>query len=118
MNAVLAGLITERMRDAALASSPVAADQSGAVPSMYLCAGPSQWTLSPLLVAASSGLSEEALAGEASEAAAGDVDGCLVGGHTEEFVQLTGSEPLIGMLVEGVHDGLVGGVRLGRCGLA
>ncbi|MES4886280.1 hypothetical protein ABVB69_38335, partial [Streptomyces sp. NPDC000349] len=31
----------------------------------------SQWTLSPFLVAASSGLGEEALAGEASEAAAG-----------------------------------------------
>ncbi|MFE7953480.1 hypothetical protein, partial [Streptomyces sp. NPDC057426] len=32
-----------------------------------------KWTLSPFLVAASSGLGEEALAGEASEAAAGDV---------------------------------------------
>ena len=75
-------------------------------------------TLSPFLVAASSGLGEEALAGEASEAAAGDVDGCLVGGHVEEFVQVTGSEDLVGVLVEGVHDGLVGGVRLGRIGLA
>ena len=76
-----------------------------------------QWTLSPFLVAASSGLGEEALAGEASEAAAGDVDGCLVGGHAEEFVQLTGSELLVGVLVEGVHDGLVNGVRLGRIGV-
>ncbi|MFF0087767.1 SAVMC3_10250 family protein, partial [Streptomyces canus] len=33
----------------------------------------SEWTLSPFLVAASSGLGEEALAGEASEAGAGDV---------------------------------------------
>lgn len=74
--------------------------------------------MSPLLVAASSGLSEEASAGEVPEAAAGDVDGCLVGGHAEAFVRFTGSELLIGMLVEGVHDGLVGGVRLGRCGLA
>ncbi|MGW3943428.1 hypothetical protein, partial [Streptomyces phaeochromogenes] len=32
-----------------------------------------EWTLSPFLVAASSGLDEEALSGEASEAAAGDV---------------------------------------------
>ncbi|MER6518507.1 hypothetical protein ABT246_16820, partial [Streptomyces sp. NPDC001553] len=31
-----------------------------------------EWTLSPFLVAASSGLGEEALAGESSEAAAGD----------------------------------------------
>ncbi|MFE9222851.1 hypothetical protein ACFYN3_42125, partial [Streptomyces lavendulae] len=31
----------------------------------------SQWTLRPFLVAASSGLGEEALAGESSEAAAG-----------------------------------------------
>ncbi|MFF5158021.1 hypothetical protein ACFY3N_17560 [Streptomyces sp. NPDC000348] len=44
-------------------------------------------------------MSEEALAGEASEAAAGDVDGCLAGGHAEAFVQFTGSELLIGMLV-------------------
>ncbi|WP_405954884.1 transposase family protein [Streptomyces phaeochromogenes] len=75
-------------------------------------------TLSPFLVAASSGLSEEALAGEASEAAAGDVDGRLVGGHAEEFVQLTGSELLVGVLSEGIHDGLVGGVRLGSIGFA
>src|SRR6478752_8766402 len=38
-------------------------------------------SVSSFLVAASSGLGEEALAGESSEAAAGDVDGCLVGGH-------------------------------------
>ncbi|WP_437091110.1 hypothetical protein [Streptomyces sp. enrichment culture] len=44
-------------------------------------------------------MSEEASAGEASEAAAGDADGCLVGGHAEAFVQFTGSELLIGMLV-------------------
>ncbi|BDH07249.1 hypothetical protein HEK131_44760 [Streptomyces seoulensis] len=57
------------------------------------------------------------MAGEASESAAGDVDGRLVGGHAEEFVQLTGSELLAGVLVEGIHDGLVGGVGIGRCGL-
>ncbi|MFF8619325.1 hypothetical protein ACF07K_42985, partial [Streptomyces sp. NPDC015350] len=77
-----------------------------------------QWTLSPFLVAASSGLGEEALASEASEAAAGDVDGRFVGGHAEEFVQLTGSKHLVGVLVEGIHDGLVGGVRLGWIGVA
>ncbi len=77
-----------------------------------------EWTLSPFLIAASSGLGEETLTQEASEASAGDVDRCLVGGHAEAFVQLTGPELLIGMLVEGAHDGLVGGVRLGRCGLA
>ncbi|MDX3763690.1 hypothetical protein PV684_53180, partial [Streptomyces sp. AK02-04a] len=63
-----------------------------------------EWTLSPFLVAASSGLSEEALSDEASEAAAGDVDGRLVGGHAEEFVQLTGSGVVnlsAGGLVEG-----------------
>jgi len=43
------------------------------------------------------------LAGEASEAAAGDVDGRLVRGHAEEFVQFTGSERLAGVLVEGVQ---------------
>jgi hypothetical protein len=37
MNAALAGLIAERMWGAAFTSSPVAADQSGAVPSMYVC---------------------------------------------------------------------------------
>ncbi|MFE5681444.1 hypothetical protein [Streptomyces erythrochromogenes] len=30
---------------------------------------------------------------------------------------LTGPECLAGVLVEGIHDGLVGGVRLGRTGL-
>ncbi|WUK10146.1 hypothetical protein OG871_02170 [Kitasatospora sp. NBC_00374] len=75
-----------------------------------------EWTLSPFLVAAASGLGEEALASEASEAAAGDVDGRLVGGHAEEFVQLACPECVGGVLVEGVHDGLVGGVRLGRFG--
>ncbi|WP_411573638.1 hypothetical protein [Streptomyces fradiae] len=54
------------------------------------------------------------MAGEAAEAAAGDVDGRFVGGHAEEFVQLAGSECPAGVLVEGVHDGLVGGARLGR----
>ncbi|MDJ1135781.1 hypothetical protein [Streptomyces iconiensis] len=34
-----------------------------------------------------------------------------------ELVELTGSELLVGVLVEGVHDGLVGGVRLGRFGV-
>lgn len=34
-------------------------------------------------------LGEEALPEEASEAGAGDVDGGLVGGHAEKFVQLT-----------------------------
>ncbi|MFE7529511.1 hypothetical protein ACFU7Y_27875, partial [Kitasatospora sp. NPDC057542] len=52
--------------------------------------------LSPFLVAASFGLGEEALASEASEAAAGDVYGRLVCGHAEEFVQLAGSEHLMG----------------------
>jgi hypothetical protein len=36
MNALLAGLIAERMRGAALSSSLVAADQSGALPSVYV----------------------------------------------------------------------------------
>nr|WP_229869010.1 group II intron reverse transcriptase/maturase [Streptomyces chryseus] len=76
----------------------------------------SQRSLSPFLVAASSGLGEEALAGEATEAAAGDVDGRLVGGHAEEFVQLANSEYLVGVLVERVHDVLVGGVHLGWIG--
>ncbi|MDQ0604855.1 hypothetical protein QF037_009200 [Streptomyces canus] len=44
--------------------------------------------LSPFLVAAWSGLGEEALAGEASEAAAGDVHR-VVGGHAEEFVRFS-----------------------------
>ena len=35
---------------------------------------------------ASSGLGGETLTGEVAEAAAGDVDGCLVSGHAEEFV--------------------------------
>lgn len=74
--------------------------------------------LGPYLVAASSGLGEEVLASEASEASAGEIDRCLVGGHAEEFVQLPGSELPVGVLVEGVHEGLVGGVRLGRIGLA
>ena len=77
----------------------------------------SEWTLSPFLVVAAFGLGEEALAGEASEAAAGDVDGRLVGGRAEEFVQFTSPGCLVGVLVGGVHDGLVGGVRLGRIGL-
>jgi hypothetical protein len=61
-------------------------------------------------------LDEEALSGEAAQTAAGDVDGCLVGGHAEEFVQVTGSKLLVGVLVEGVHDGLVGGADLGWIG--
>ncbi|MFE4721507.1 hypothetical protein ACFRLW_34865 [Streptomyces sp. NPDC056728] len=32
-------------------------------------------------------------------------------------MQLTDPEHLVGVLVEGVHDGLVGGVRLGWIGL-
>ncbi|WP_162911700.1 ATP-dependent nuclease [Streptomyces koyangensis] len=79
---------------------------------------PTERALSPFLVAASSGLGEEALAEETSEAGAGDVDGCLVGGQVEEFVQLTSTERLVGVLVEGVHDGLVGGVRLRRFAFA
>lgn len=54
--------------------------------------------LSPFLVAGSSGLIEEALSGEASEAAAGDVHARLVGGHAEEFVQVTDPECLVGVL--------------------
>ncbi|MEU8625064.1 hypothetical protein [Streptomyces sp. NPDC048669] len=42
-----------------------------------------QRSLSPFLAAAWSGLGEEALASEASEASAGDVDRCLDGGHVE-----------------------------------
>jgi hypothetical protein len=45
-------------------------------------------------------LSEEALTGEASKAAAGDVHGRVVGGHAKEFVQFTDSERL-------VHQGLL-----------
>ncbi|WP_425824812.1 recombinase family protein [Streptomyces fractus] len=75
-----------------------------------------QRALSPFLVAASSRLGEEALAEETCEAGASDVDQCLVGGHAEEFVQLTRPELPVGMLVEGVHDGLVGAVRFGRFG--
>ncbi|MFF0220350.1 hypothetical protein [Streptomyces vinaceus] len=33
-------------------------------------------------------------------------------------MQLTRSEDLVGVLVEGVHDGLIGGVRLGLIGVA
>jgi hypothetical protein len=77
-----------------------------------------QRALSPFLIAASSGLGEEALAGEASEAASGDVDGRVVGGHAEEFVQFADSECLVGVLVEGVHDGLVGGGLFGWIGFA
>ncbi|MCX4426003.1 MULTISPECIES: hypothetical protein [Streptomyces] len=40
----------------------------------------------------------------------------LVDGHVEEFVQLTSSEHLPGVLVERVHDVLVSGVRPGRIG--
>ncbi len=76
-----------------------------------------QRALSPFLVAAPSGLGEEALPSEASEAAAGDVHGRVICVHAEEFVQLTDPEHLVGVLIEGVHDGLVGGVRLGRIGL-
>ncbi|GAA3828090.1 hypothetical protein ACFS5L_02685 [Streptomyces phyllanthi] len=32
-------------------------------------------------------------------------------------MQLAGSELLVGVLAEGVHDGLVGGARLGRFGI-
>ncbi|MFD7407349.1 hypothetical protein ACFV7R_32835 [Streptomyces sp. NPDC059866] len=41
---------------------------------------------SPFLVDAASGLEEEALAGEASEAASSDDQGRVVGRHAEEFV--------------------------------
>lgn len=47
---------------------------------------PRSTTLSPFLVETASGLSEEALTGEASKAAAGDVHGRIVGAHAEEFV--------------------------------
>ncbi|KUO18095.1 hypothetical protein AQJ91_27260 [Streptomyces dysideae] len=39
------------------------------------------------------------MAGEASEVAAGDVDGCLVGGHAEEFAQLTGSDEVLATVI-------------------
>jgi hypothetical protein len=45
-------------------------------------------------------LSEEALTGEASEAAAGDVHGRVVGGHAEELVQLTDPERLVGWVLK------------------
>ncbi len=57
------------------------------------------------------------MSGEASEAAAGDVDGRLVGGHAEEFVQLAGSECPAGVLVEGVHDDLSAVFASGGSGL-
>lgn len=76
----------------------------------------SQWTLCLFLVAASFGLGEEALAEEAYKAASGDVDCRLVGGHVGEFVQFPGPECLVRVLVEGVHDGVVGGARLGPSG--
>ncbi|MFJ2764503.1 hypothetical protein [Streptomyces prasinus] len=68
------------------------------------------------LVVTSSGSGEEALASEASGAAAGDVQGGVVGRHAEEFVQITDPEFLAGVLVEGIHDGLAGGGLLGRIG--
>lgn len=58
------------------------------------------------------------MAEETSEAGAGDVDRCLFGGHAEEFMQHTDPELLVEVLVEGVHGGLVGGVRLGRFAFA
>ncbi|MFI2436676.1 hypothetical protein [Streptomyces sp. NPDC018693] len=61
-------------------------------------------------------MGEEALAGEASKAASGDVQGRIVGSHAEEFVQFADPERLVGVLVEGVHDGLVGGGLFGRIG--
>lgn len=75
---------------------------------------PRRAALSLFLVAAASRLSEEALTGEASKAAAGDVHGRAVGGHAKEFVQFTDPERLIGLGVEGIQDGPVGGGRLGR----
>lgn len=56
------------------------------------------------------------MTGEASKAAAGDVHGRVVGGHAKEFVQFTDPERLIGVGVEGIQDGLVGGGRPGRFG--
>ncbi|WP_158690533.1 hypothetical protein [Streptomyces sp. 142MFCol3.1] len=38
------------------------------------------------------------MTGEASEAAAGDVHGRVVGAHAEEFVQITNPEHLIGVV--------------------
>lgn len=61
-------------------------------------------------------MSEGALTGEASKAAAGDVHGRVVGAPAEEFVWITDPERLIGVGAEGVHDGLVGGGQLGRFG--
>ncbi|MCX5327986.1 hypothetical protein [Streptomyces sp. NBC_00140] len=93
-----------------VAASRVArAVEAAPIPQVTVISTAPEWTLSPFLVEASPGLSEEALADETSEAAPGDVDGRLVGWHAEEFVQLTGSECLVGVLIEGVHNGLVGG---------
>jgi hypothetical protein len=62
-------------------------------------------------------LGQEALAGEASKAAAGDVHGGVVGGHAKEIVQFADPERLVGVLVEGVRDLLVGGALAVRTGL-
>lgn len=80
--------------------------------------GRSQRALSPFLVAAASGLFEESLADESSQAGAGDVDRGLVGGQAGVFVQITDAEHLPGVLVERGHGALVdgrgGGLR-GSC---
>lgn len=68
----------------------------------------SQRALSPFLVDASSGLDEDALTDEAAEAAAGDVYGGFVGREAEEFVQFAGAERLLGVVVEGGQEALVG----------
>ncbi|MEU8913139.1 hypothetical protein [Streptomyces nigrescens] len=68
-----------------------------------------QRALSPFLIAAASGLVEEPLTNESSQAGAGDVNRGLVGGQAEVFVQVTDAEYLPGMLVEGSHDALVDG---------
>ncbi|MET7458773.1 helix-turn-helix domain-containing protein [Streptomyces sp. NPDC005574] len=56
--------------------------------------------LSPFLIAATSGLLEESLADESSQAGAGDVDRGLAAGQAEVFVQIVDAEHLPGVLVE------------------
>lgn len=69
----------------------------------------SQRTLSPFLTAAASGLFEESLVEESSQAGAGDVDRGLVGGQAEVLVQVMDAERLLGVVVERGHDALVDG---------
>ena len=60
--------------------------------------GRGERALSPFLVAASSGLFEESLADESSQAGASDVDRGLVGGQAEVFVQIADAEHLPGVV--------------------